>query len=154
MKQRGFTLIELVMIILLMGIIATVVGRILINSYQAFLTANTISQLEMQNLAVLTRLDNDIHSLDGTSAISSMAASTLVFTKQDGTSASYSLSGTTLSYNSNTLATNVSQFSCGYYTSAGVVTASASTLSYVQVSITSTKGNLSSTLTTMIAIRA
>src|SRR3990167_1516897 len=124
--QNGFTLIELVFSILLMGIISVVVGSILLNGYKTLLTSENISQADWQGFIALERIVNDIHTIRSAADISTISASNLVFTDVNGNSIQFQLSGSTLLRNSQTLASGIQGLTFGYLDANGSTTATAS----------------------------
>jgi prepilin-type N-terminal cleavage/methylation domain-containing protein len=55
-KQRGFTLIELVIVITILGVISVVIGRVLLQGYDTMLTSEQVSSTGSQGLIALENL--------------------------------------------------------------------------------------------------
>mgnify|MGYP003574989314 CR=1 FL=1 len=133
-KQCGFTLIELIMVTIILGVIAVVLGRVLIQGYHSFTTENNISELNWKGFYILERMVNDIHNIRSYGDITAMAATQLTFTDKSGSSISYTYSGTNLLRNGQIIGNGVWFPSFSYYTSRAAITTTASTLSYVLIS--------------------
>lgn len=152
MRQQGFSLIEMVMVVVLMGIISVVVGGMLLNTYQTFITSENVNEVDWNAMA-LNRLVNDVHMIRSQNDISSATATQLTFVNIAGSTVSYTLSGSTLLRNGITLATGVQSFALGYLQSNGAATSTTSQIRYVTASMTLVEGNLSSTFATTAGTR-
>jgi prepilin-type N-terminal cleavage/methylation domain-containing protein len=153
LKQAGFTLIELVMVMVIMGIISVVVGKILFQTYQAFATSQNITNADWQGFVALERMSDEIKAIRSSSDISTIAASNLVFTDINGNSVQFQLSGTNLLRNSQTLASGIQSLTFGYQSSSGSTTATASLVRYITISLTVTQGTITTTFSTMVGTR-
>src|SRR5689334_5109353 len=99
-KQRGFTLVELVMTLVLISIISVVATKLLSQGYKAYITAKSVSETDWQGLLASSMLANDLQLVRASNDISSAQASAITFVDATGTSIQYQLSGTTLLRNS------------------------------------------------------
>lgn len=149
----GFTLIELVMVLMIISVISVVVGKILLQSGRSFTTSNNITEVDWQGFAVLARMTEDIHNIRSKNDIATISATQLGFTNTSGTSVQYALSGSTLSRNSQTLATGVTAFSLGYLDSLGASTSIPSLVRYITITLSTTEGNVSTSFSTLIGTR-
>lgn len=152
-SQHGFSLIELVMTIVIMGIISVVVGEILVQGYKTFITTQDISEVDWQGLLALESLTNDIHNIRSAADITTISSSTFSFTDMTGTTITYALSGSTLQRNSLTVASGVSALTFSYLDKDGAVTASATAVRYVSISVTAVQNNMSLAFTTLVGTR-
>lgn len=152
-RRAGFSLIELLLVIVVISIISVIIGRILIQSYKGFaITQNTVDA-DWNSLLMINRFVDDIHRIRSAADIGTIAATQMSMVDVDGSSVTYQLSGSTLLRNGVTIATGVTSFALAYYNAGGVSTAIASSVRYVTISMTVTKGNISSTLSSMAATR-
>lgn len=151
--HAGFSLIELILVIVILGVISVVVGRILFQGFQNFITGTNISNAEWSSLIAIDRMANDIHTIRSATDISTINSSQFVFTDTSGASVTYQLSGSNLLRNSQTLASGVTGFALSYANSSGAVTATASQVRYVTIAISTTFNNVSSSFTTVSATR-
>lgn len=152
-KQTGFTLIELVMTIVLMGIISVVMGRILFQGYQTFLTSQNISETDWHGFLALERIASDIHNIRSAGDISTIQSNQFTFVDVDGNTVQYQVSGNTLLRNGQTLAGGVQSFSFSYTDENGATTATPSSVRYISLSANLTQGNLTQSFATMSATR-
>jgi len=152
-QQYGFSLIELVMVLMIIGVISVVVSRILLQSGLEYTTANNIGVTDWQGFAVLSRMTEDIHNVRSKNDISTINSTEFVFTDADGTSVQYTLSGNTLLRNAQTLATGVTGLAFGYLTSAGVATNTPASVRYISISLSTSQGNITSSFSTLVGTR-
>lgn len=151
--QNGFTLIELIMVIMIMGIVSAIIGGILLNSYQTFQTAKNIGETDWQGFIALQRMTDEIRSIRSANDISTASTSQLSFTDINGSAVTYQLSGNNLLRNSQTLASGIQSLSFGYLNSAGGTAATTALVRYITISITAVNGNLAQSYATMSAAR-
>lgn len=152
-KTKAFTLIEMVLTTVLISIISVVIGRILFSSYSNMLTSENISNADWNAFVALEKITNDVHKIRSSADMTTIAASNLVFIDVDGASVQLQLSGSDLLRNSKTLATGISGLTFGYLDYNGAATATASSVRYITVSITSAQNNISATFSTLIGTR-
>lgn len=155
---RGFTLIEAVMVMVLMGILAAVGAPMIANGMRIAVMANTdlntISQLRYATER-LTRELREIRSVGGVYAID---MTTNAFTKTDGTTVTIGYTSPNVTINGFTLtnqATGVTPFQLTYLAIDGVTPATTSTLRFVDVllRLTNSTTGASHTQRTRVAMR-
>lgn len=152
-RHRGFTLIELIMVIVIMSIVSVVVGRIMLAGFKNFITAQDISEADWNGLLALEMLTNDIHNIRSASSITTISSSTFSFVDMAGTTVTYQYSGSILQRNSLTLASGLSAFGFGYLDRNGASTATAASVRYITISLTASQNNLSLPFSTTIGTR-
>lgn len=152
-QQRGFSLIEVVLSIVILGIVVVVVGEILIQGYKLFTTSQNASKNDWQGLLVMQRFTKDVHNIRSANSVASIAASTLSFTDMGGTSVTYTQSGSNILRNGVILASGVTGMSFNFLDKTGTITAVASLVRFISISITLTENNLTQTYTTIVATR-
>ncbi len=152
-KMRGFTLLELIVAIVLMGIISVVISRVLLNGYQHFLTAQNISETDWKGFLVLSRLVDDIHTIRTPEDISTIAATQLTFTNTSNSTVQYQLSSGTVFRNGLALATGVQGFALSYLDKNGSATGTVSAVRFIVISVTLTQDNLTQSFSTVAAVR-
>lgn len=149
-KARGFTLIELIIVILLMGIIMAVASKMLSQGLTGYLTSKNLIEAEWQGQIGLERMARDIHLIRSLGDISTASASQLIYTDTSGTSITFQLSGTTLMRNSQVLADGVQSLIFSYFNKNGASTSTLSDIRYITISLNVTQNNTNITLTTSI----
>jgi len=136
-RSQGFSLIELIIVIVLMGIVCGIPLQILSQSYKNYYTAKAIIVMaNTTNIAVNTIM-REIRNAQG---LSSIEATTITFINQQGQTVEIYLEGTQLlqSINSgtaNVLCNNVSLFNFGYFNSTYTSTTTAGNVTYVTLNI-------------------
>lgn len=154
-QTSGFTLIEMVIVIVLLGIIASFAGKLLLQSARSAHTQyNTAETLEPARLA-LFRIAKDIRNIRSNTAtdLNISSANQLILTTSSGKKITYSLSGTQLLLNRNALANHVSSLSFNYYNSAGSSTTTVTDVHYIRVQLTVAQNNNATRLQTTAYLR-
>jgi type II secretory pathway pseudopilin PulG len=152
-RVEGFSIAELVMVIVILGILGAFVGPVLYNAMRSYdavqQSTNTNAKVRyaMERIARemrdVRRQVTDASFLD----IASMSASSLAFFKTDGTRVVLSGAGNAVNLAYSTLTgmlidqVQAGSFSLAYFEQGGTtLAASAASLSFVQVSMTLTDG--------------
>ncbi|MGD8940122.1 MAG: prepilin-type N-terminal cleavage/methylation domain-containing protein [Gammaproteobacteria bacterium] len=145
--QQGFTLIEMVMVIVILGVLAALTAPI----FSQGLTAARLTTENLSTLAKLRyateRLAREIRQVNNNGSgydVSTMTPANMVFTKVDSVSTIVSITvaggDITLGYSSpavtGTLTDEVSSASFVYYDSSGAVTANNVDLAFVEINLT------------------
>jgi prepilin-type N-terminal cleavage/methylation domain-containing protein len=141
--STGFTLVEMVMVIIILGILAAVGAPMIANGLKVATLSNaeqaTLNQLRYATERVAREL-REVQSTGGSYSFSSMNAASTTFTKSDGTvvAISYSNPNLSLGYggSSANLATQVSTFTLAYLDINGGTTSDVSVVRFVDVEIT------------------
>lgn len=102
-QQPGFTLIESVMAVVLIGIIALVFSAYINESFRAWVFMGQEKQATFQSQAALTRMIKEIKRIQHNTSISTWTSTTLVFTNIDGVTITFTQSGTNLLMNGDIL---------------------------------------------------
>lgn len=151
-KQRGLTLIELIIVIVILGILSAIVAETLFQGFKAFNTADPLTDVSWKAFDVIETIANDVHTIRSANDITTTTGTQFVFTNQSGSTVTYNVSGSTLTRNSQTLATGAT-LSLTYLDQNGAV-ATASAVRYVRISVTiANSSGISSTFTTTAGTR-
>jgi prepilin-type N-terminal cleavage/methylation domain-containing protein len=164
---KGFSMIELIMVIVVAGIISVAVAPIFFGGFQAFFTAQNYADMNAQAELAMDRMAREIRGIDPSQDLDSATlptASQLKFHIYNGTAqaawVTYSLSGTNLMRNTDTLAINMSSLAFAYYKSDGtaltppLTLAQAQSIWLVRVAVQAAGGSLSESLRTTIFLRS
>lgn len=151
-KQKGFTLFEMVISILILSLIALAGGKILQVSFNAYNQNQAITNANAQARLALERLRRDIHNVNSKNDFTTATASQLVFRDVYGTTITYSISGTQLLRNSQVLADGIvsANSSFSYLNSSLNTASSLSTIRYVVINLALNQGGVSYALETIV----
>jgi prepilin-type N-terminal cleavage/methylation domain-containing protein len=90
-KENGFTLIELVLVIVLLGILASGGATLLAEGFNSFFKGRDITEADWQARVALERMGRDLRAIRSPSDIaSSSSATSITFTNVDGNTLTYS----------------------------------------------------------------
>ena len=138
-KCRGFTLLELVIVVVITGIIAASSSTLLMQGFSGYFTGRDIINASEQGSVALERMTREIRLVASSASITTATASQFSFTDVNANTISYSLSGSQLirTYNSVSypLADNIGGLTFTYYTSAGAVTTTIANIRYVVITL-------------------
>ena len=145
--QAGFSLIELIVVIVVLGTVASMGAIVLRDGMLGYLRGREITSADSQTRLALERITRELRGIAAPSSTNIVACggSTFAFSDINAAPISYTLSTTTLMRNGQPLADNIAgaNFSC--LTSAVQVTATPSTAYYVSVSMVVSTTNASAT---------
>lgn len=122
-KSKGFTLIELMIVVLIVGVITGVIGFVLLGTVDAWTLKFNRNDLLWDGRLAMNRMLREIREVKDLTSITTASSSEFRFTNTGDADITYSLSGTDLNRTAdgtgNTLAEDVSSLSFTYYDSAG-----------------------------------
>ncbi len=117
--REGFTLIEVVIVIVLIGVLATVLIQPFHQGVPSFIAVETRGDLTAEARQATTRMVREIRNIqrdvDNGPEISSANATSITFTDVLSNGITFSLSGSTVQRNTNTLADKVSSLQFRYF---------------------------------------
>lgn len=93
---RGFTLIEMVVVITILGVIGTIAANVIRSGFSAYYTGQDIIQADWQGRVALERITRELHDVRDRASLTGSSATQLIFTDIYGTAISYQQVGTTL----------------------------------------------------------
>jgi len=117
--NEGFTLMEIILVLVLIGIMATVLIPTLQEGMQSYTATETRGDLTSQARQAASRITRELRNIqkeaDNTPNISSANVSTVTFVDVLDNTISFTLSGGTVQRNSNALVEQVSNLSFRYF---------------------------------------
>jgi prepilin-type N-terminal cleavage/methylation domain-containing protein len=160
---RGFTLIEMVAVVIIIGVLAAAVAPMALSSLRAYdATLNSVTTLDKLRY-VTERLARELRAVDynGTNFVINMSTSAPVFTKTDGVEVTVGNTAPTVTLGYSTVPTagtplltdQVSTLAFSYFDQNGVGTASSIDVRYVEISLTLTLGSQPYSQRTRVALR-
>lgn len=143
MKKYGFTLIEMIIVIVITAILASVGVPLLVNLANSFQFSIARKNLSESAEVTLRRMDREIRRLRNIESISTATSTTYAFTDIDNYIIQYARSGSTLQRTLNVttdiLADNVTSLTFTYYDDFGNITAVLTNIRLIQIDITISK---------------
>lgn len=142
LSQRGFTLIELVVTTLVMGVIAYVVAIALSAGMKSYFTTDFREEALDQARVAMERMTREIRNLRDSSGASVLVASTTRFNyvDTDGNTVDFTWANPNITRNGSVLSTNITGCTFGYVRANGTVDAtfSAANTKRIRITIVST----------------
>ena len=149
-KQRdgGFSLVELILVIIILSTIAAVGSQMLSSGFNAYFSGRDLIDAEWQGRYAMQRISRELRDVrSATSGDLVMSSSQITFTDNSANVITYALSGNTLTRNTLPLADGVTSLSFYYIQADGSTTAtSAADVMYISVDIAINLNNSSYSL--------
>ena len=149
--QSGFSIVELVLVIVLIGIIASVGAQLMGTGIGMYVDGRDTLSVDAQGRLALERITRELRAVRKATGLTLAPATELNFTGLDGTAVRYCLGtvsgcpGATgeLMRNAQVLAGGISGLSAVYTNSAGAVTAVPAQVLNISIQFTATQGGIS-----------
>lgn len=136
----GFTVIELILVMVIVGIVAAASSTFLLKASQASHLAPALVEVDNAARFAVISLQRELQNIrsNTSSDISNAQTNTITFIDTSNNTITYSLSGATIMRNGFTFLEQVSAFSFTYLDAQGAVTNTVSNIQYIQFSFTVT----------------
>ncbi len=153
-KRLGFTLIEIILVIILVGIITGITGNLLLQGAESYTIQADRRELMYLIKLSMMRMDKEIRMIKSASAtdILTYTATDLKFNDINGQTIEFKLNGTDLLRNADTLAEKVSALTFAYLKKDGAAAAVETDIWSISISVTVTGGE-SITMRTRVFLR-
>jgi len=113
--QKGFTLIESIMVIAILGIVAALGVTLILSASDALSFLTIRSDMTQSADVAMSRMLNDIRRLKDNLSVNTANSSQFRFLDVDSADINYYINGNNLMRNANILASNVSALTFTYY---------------------------------------
>ncbi|MDF1654134.1 MAG: type II secretion system protein [Coxiellaceae bacterium] len=134
-KMRGVTMIELIIVIVLVGAVAGILGTVLQQITSSYQIQRQTAEAGWQARLALFRMEREL--AEATSLTGSTSSTVLSFVSpQDNSTVNYSRTGNDLYRGSSIIARNISSFSVGGLTTAFASTSTVSEMHCVTLALT------------------
>lgn len=150
---KGFSLIELIIVIVLLGIIAGVGSQLMAAGFRSYFLGRDLTAADWQGRLALERMTREIREIPSSVDLTTMAANQIGFNDMSGNAVSYSL-GASLLRNIQPLADNVTALNFTYLDGNGAATAVAADVRFISIGVDISRGGASMTLRTMVHARS
>lgn len=152
-KQRGFTLIELIVVIALIGMIMVGITSIYTQMLYSMLQGQNAIDALWQGRLGMERMIKEIRITRSAADISTFTSGEYNFTDINGNNIDYKLSGNNLVRNNTILADGISALSFSYYDKNGDSTSTAASIAYIKITLNVTRKNANYALTSGVYLR-
>lgn len=152
-SARGFSLFELIMVLVVLGIISAVAAPFLSASFQSYFIGRDIAETDGQARVAIERLSRELRSIRAAADLTITSASDITFVDVDGNSIRYCMGAVggcpgligELTRNTQPLATGITALSFSTLSLAGAV--------YITVTFTATQNTISKSYQATISPR-
>lgn len=156
-KQSGFTLFELVIVIILLGILIAGSSNILSVGFTSFFAEKNIINANWQASAALERMTRDLRGVIKTTDLTTAAATNIVITDLNNETINYQVISNQLRRNSQYLAEGVQSITFAYYdedgtalTSLPLSSTNRALVRYVVITLNMSYNNITFPITTAV----
>mgnify|MGYP003394064802 CR=1 FL=1 len=149
MRSKGFTLIEVIIVITIVGIVSVIIGSMLLGVVKAWTFKINRNDILWDGRIALDRITREIRTVKNNTSVTTASSSQFRFTDAGNKDITYSLSSTNLNRTengtANLLAADVSALTFTYYDTNGntiatpTVSPSATNIRRVRINLTLTK---------------
>jgi prepilin-type N-terminal cleavage/methylation domain-containing protein len=139
-RQRGFTLIELVVVILIIGVLSTFAAKFISSALNSFINAQNVTDSTWQLRLAYIRLLRDIRQIRSPTDITNFTGTELTFVDMTGASFDYIFTGSQLTLNGQVLADGISG-GFSYFTNVVGTASTAVTITFVTFTLTDIQKN-------------
>lgn len=150
MRQKGVTLVELIIVIVVTGVVLASLGAILAQGFKSYSAGKNIINTDWQARYVLERLTRELRMINSNADITNPLATSLTIVNSDGDTVQFQLVGTQLLRNGQVLANNIQSLTFSYYAADGSVATLIPNIKYIGIDIQVMQGNVVSYLSTIV----
>jgi MSHA biogenesis protein MshO len=160
-RHLGFTVIELVMVIVIFGIIGAMVAPLISTSFQSYFTSKDISDTDWQARAAIERMTRDLRGIRAPADLTITSGSDITYVDIDGNTVRYCMGAVggcpgaagDLMRNGQALASGVSALTFSFLTRTACATATPAQVFYVTFGFTDTQKSIANSYTATVSPR-
>lgn len=158
---RGFTLMELLMVLVIFGIVGAVAAPLLANGFRAYFTGRDISETDWQARVAVERMTRELRGIRAPADLTAASASDITFVDTSGTSIRYCLGAVggcpgvagDLMRNGQPLAGGISALAFSYLTRGAAATGAGAAVFYVTIGFTASQNAVAKTYRATVSPR-
>jgi len=152
--SRGFTLLELIIVILVLGIVAAVTAPMIYQAAVGSAKMYDLNQVETQGRLALERMSRELRLIRSNAASDlTLGTNQITFRDIDNNIVTYSISGNIIYRNGQPLANDVDSLTFTYQDANGAATVTNASVRYVTVVMSLTANNSTVTLENTVYLR-
>ncbi len=148
LSTNGFSLFELIMVVVVFGILAVVGAPLLDSGFRAYFTGKDIAETDWQARVAVERMTRELRTIRAPANLIITSASDITFTDTDGNLIRYCMGAVggcpgvvgELMRNSQPLAVGITGLSFSFLTRAAGAAVTAAQVFYITVAFTATQG--------------
>lgn len=134
-KQKGFTLIELILVMIIVGIVVAGSSNLLAQGFKSFIATKDIINANRQDIIALESITRDLRMIRSNSDITTASNTSIAFNDTTGNTINYNLNGATIERNSQPLADGLPDLSFAYYDTNGEQTLDPVSICYIVINL-------------------
>jgi len=151
-KIKGFTLIELIIVIAITGIIVAGSSSLLLRGVEAYIAGKTDINASWQANSAIERMTRDLRAVSSANAIIIATSSEFAVQDINGIAIDYQVVNGQLLRNTQVLADRIQNVTFTYYDANGAVTASVNAIRYIGITLNINYEKVASSFSTMVAL--
>lgn len=134
-KFHGFTLIELILVIIIVSIIVAGSNNLLAQGFRAYVAAKDVINTNSQDIIALESITRDLRAIRSHNDITTATNTSITFYDTANNMVTYQLDGSTLQRNLQPLADNLPNFSFTYTDANGTPTKELANICYIKINL-------------------
>ncbi len=134
-KQNGYTLVEIVIVIVLLGILASAGSGVIVQAFDSYFTTKNITGANWQSALAIERMTRDLKAITSSNDILYATSSRFRIKDLDGSDIDYQVTNDQLLRNNQVLADGINAINFTYYNSNAAITTTIEQIRYLVVTL-------------------